>query len=130
MIDRLESRQGDSAAAVKAFSADDYGVDDDVVAPAVLVEGLAQTVAAALGEESQAAGVESGFGMLVGVSGFVFHDAVKAGDQVRFVTAVSRRLPPFYLADGRVMRGEAVVAEGSMKFYIEEQGGGKGTQTP
>ncbi len=123
MIDELLESDGDLAKARKVFVEADYAIENSLVAEVALIEGLAQTVAAAFGSKALAEGRSPGVGMLVGVSGFVFRRRVRAGEEVIFEAAFTRRLPPFYLADGRVLVDGEVVAEGSMKFYMEEGGG-------
>ncbi len=120
MIDSVEGTGADSARALRVFGPDDYGVHDGLVLEEVLVESLAQTVAAFMGLASVAAGRAPAAGMLVGVNDMRFHDEVPAGVQVVFEAVITRRLPPFFLADGKVTVADRVVAEGSMKFHITE----------
>jgi 3-hydroxyacyl-[acyl-carrier-protein] dehydratase len=120
MIDALLESTPEGALATKVFTGSDYAVDDNTVARSALIEGLAQTVAAAFGKEAREAGQRPLIGMLVGVTGFGFTRDVEAGEEVVFRATISRRLPPFYLAEGEVLCGGQVIAGGSMKFYIEE----------
>ncbi len=63
-------------------------------------------------------------GMLVGISGFEFRKAAHCGETLTLDVQVTRRLPPFCLVFGQVRSGATVIAEGTLKFYLEENAGG------
>ena len=75
MIDSLERFDDQTAEAVKTFARGDYGLDaNGQVAEPILIECLAQTVAAGQGSLARARGQGQSEGMLVGVSGDCFED--------------------------------------------------------
>lgn len=124
MIDALVRCDGESAVAVKTFWPEGYGSDGERVIEVALIECLAQTMAAFQGKETaRRAGRRPARGMLVGVSGFAFHLPARCGRPVRLRVEVIRRLGPLCLAAGRVEQDGALVAEGNLKFYIEEERG-------
>jgi 3-hydroxymyristoyl/3-hydroxydecanoyl-(acyl carrier protein) dehydratase len=123
MVDELVETAPDGARAVKTFREDDYGVENGRVIQSFLVEALAQTVAAMHGEAAAKRGRPPGVGMLTGVTDFRFGREVTAGEEITLEVTVTRRLAPFVFADGRALCGAEVVAEGEMKFYIEEAAG-------
>lgn len=123
MIDALVSGGEDAATAVKTFAPADYGADRGTVLEPVLIECVAQTVAAMHGAAAQAAGRPPAQGMLVGVRDFRFHQPAPVGRQLRLSVEITKRLGPFCIATGRVCLDETVLAEGELKFYIADNPG-------
>ena len=123
MVDELIEFEGDSARAVKEFGRSDYEIEEGFVTQSLLIEALAQTVAAMFGREAAQKGLPPAIGMLTGVKDFRFGRKVRAEERVSLEVAVTRRLAPFAFAEGRALCGSEVVAEGSMRFYIEENPG-------
>lgn len=121
MIDRLVEVGGDSAVAVKTFDAGSYGTDGEFVSEGALIEGLAQTVAALYGSDGLKRGRAPGKGMLVGVSDFRFYARARVGRRLELAVTVTRRIAPFCIAEGKVTEDGIIVAEGGMKFYLEEK---------
>lgn len=125
LIDRLAAGEpaAATATAVKTFRLGSYGTDGGTVLEPALIECLAQTMAAMKGRQARAEGRAPAFGMLVGVSDFVFHRPARCESELTLTVAVRASLPPFVLAAGQVRQDGELVAEGSLKFFI---GGGDG----
>jgi 3-hydroxyacyl-[acyl-carrier-protein] dehydratase len=119
-IDRLVRCSGESAIAAKTFLAGEYPLDGRRVTESALVEALAQTVAALCGQHALSSGSSSGEGMLVGISDFVFSTPVWCDDALELRIALTRRIDPFVLAHGTVLRDDVVVAEGNLKLIVRE----------
>ena len=122
MIDALTSCAEDAATARKTFRQGDYGTAGERVLEPVLIECLAQTLAAMQGHNAQKRNQKTGFGMLVGVDDFVFRGAAQCGKELTLTVAITKSFRPFVLATGQVRQGDAVIAEGTLKVYLEEGG--------
>lgn len=120
LVDRVLSADDENARATKTFGPDDYGTENGFVSEPAIIECLAQTVAALQGIRAMRMGLKPGPGMLVGVNDFAISDEVRAGVPVEFSVTVTRRLPPFCLADVRAIQDGRTIAEGTMKFFLEE----------
>jgi predicted hotdog family 3-hydroxylacyl-ACP dehydratase len=126
MIDALVRCDAAGAVATKTFVEGSYGVDGHRVLEPALIECLAQAVAAWHRRQAQESGRPSARprrGMLVGVSGFTFHRPAEQGRELELTVEITKELGAFCLANGRVRQGGVAVAEGALKFYIEEEGG-------
>ena len=120
MIDALKRCDADSAVATKTFRAGSYGLHDGRVIEAALIECVAQAVAALHGSSS---GAQPHAGMLVGVTDFKYYSPAEADRELEVTVEITKRLGPLCMANGRVSQGEVPVAEGRLKFYIEEDAG-------
>jgi predicted hotdog family 3-hydroxylacyl-ACP dehydratase len=118
MIDRLISCGDDTATAAKTFEPGGYGTEGDRVPAPALIECLAQTMAAMQGRRARESGRAAQFGMLVGVSGFVFHRPARCGRELTLRVKLETSLAPFLLASGEVREEDRLVAEGALKFYV------------
>lgn len=118
MIGRLIACEKDSASAAKTFHPGDYGSEGGLVLEPSLIECLAQTMAAMQGRHAVDSHRAPQFGMLVGVSGFVFHRRAEVGRELILHVKTDASLPPFLLASGQVLQEGAIIAEGSLKFYV------------
>jgi len=123
MIDKLVRSGTDSAAATQTFEPDSYGVSGDVVLEPTLIECLAQTVAAAYGYDAVRLGRQPAMGMLVGVSDFQIYRHAVHSRKLELTVELKKQLGPLCLMEGRVRQNGHVVAEGTLKFYIEETNG-------
>jgi 3-hydroxymyristoyl/3-hydroxydecanoyl-(acyl carrier protein) dehydratase len=93
---------------------------DGLLWEGVLIEGLAQTASVL---HARAAHLESrrvARGMLVGLSHLVFHRHARAGELVEYRIELTRLLEPVSLMHGVARVGAEVLAEGDLKFYIEQ----------
>lgn len=120
MIESLVRVESDSATATKTFSSGDYGLEGRYVLEPVLIECLAQTVAALQGYHARKSGKEPSEGMLVGVNGFEFYRPAVADSELELNVNISRYIGPFCLATGHIKQQGQLIAEGSLKFYIEQ----------
>jgi 3-hydroxyacyl-[acyl-carrier-protein] dehydratase len=120
MVDALVRCDGDSAAAVKTFAQGSYGTDGGGVLESALIECLAQTVAALHGYRAHQSGGRAPRGLLVGVTDFAFCRPAQCGRPLRLTVQITRRLGPFCLAAGRIEQDGSLVAEGELKFHLEE----------
>ena len=119
MIDSISEWDGESARGVKVFREDDYASSDAGLAEVILIECLAQTVAAMSGLNARQSGHPPGMGMLVGVDHFEIHAPPVPQVETQLLIKVENRLGPFLLVHGKALQKSEVIAEGNLKFYIE-----------
>jgi predicted hotdog family 3-hydroxylacyl-ACP dehydratase len=124
MVDALVRCEDDSAVAVKTFAEGSYGTDGGCVLEGALIECLAQTVAALHGHRAHQGGGRVPRGLLVGVTDFAFRRPASCGRPLQLTVRITRRLGPFCLAAGRIEQDGSLVAEGELKFHLEEDRGG------
>ena len=84
-----------------------------------LVEGMAQTAAALMSTRLREEGLRVQKGMLVGIRGLQFRGRIHLADRVVFQVKLTRRLGPLALALCSAFRGDEVVAQGELKFFVE-----------
>ena len=120
MIDAVVKCGAHCARATKRFTEGSYGLDGDHVTEPALIECLAQTVAAMHACNARRSGRPPGQGLLVGVSDFEFHCRAERDVELELTVKITKRLGPLCRATGSITQGGRVVAEGSLKFYIEE----------
>ena len=82
-----------------------------------LIEGLAQTAAVLNGYANDGAGR----GLLVGLKNLEIHRRARPGDTLRFEVELVRRLPPLVLVTGRARSSGEILAEGELKFFVEQE---------
>lgn len=122
-IDAIIECDDESATSTKVFSGDDYGAECSKIPETVLIECLAQTIAAMNGVSARRLGRPVARGMLVGVDGFEFCRSARAGVKFEFFVRITRKLGPFVFAEGTVRHEGEVTAKGNLKFYVEENDG-------
>ena len=121
MIDELVSCEHDSAVAVKCFDDNDFGVFGGIVLEPLLVEAMAQTVAAMDGEGRRQKGEEPSPGMLVGVNDFDFISSAITGQQLEISVKIDKVLGQFRIASGTIYQSGKLITKGEMKFYVNDQ---------
>jgi len=121
MVDSLVHIERDSAMATKTFKSGDYGLHGRLVPEPLLIECLAQTVAALNGCHARLSGKGPARGMLAGVTGFKIHSPALADIPLELNVTISRFIGPFCLACGQIRQQDRLVAEGNLKFFLEEQ---------
>lgn len=102
------------------FRAEDYCVADGQVIETALVECVAQTVAAALGQRQQTGGEgqrTAANAMLVGVTGFKIHACPPIGKTILIEFRESRRLGPMLMIECSVAGEGQVFATGKLSLY-------------
>lgn len=121
MIDELLGCDQDSAIAVKCFDDNSYGALNGIVAEPLLIEAMAQTVAAFYGKHRQQHGLEPELGMLVGVNSFEFMASAKTQHRLEISIKIDKVLGQFRIASGTIYQLDKLIAKGEMKFYINDQ---------
>jgi 3-hydroxymyristoyl/3-hydroxydecanoyl-(acyl carrier protein) dehydratase len=122
MIDTLTGCAESSATALKTFREGDYGLNGQFVLEPALIECLAQTAAAMHGRLARLAGRSPGRGLLVGVSEFGFRASARRDRELELSVEFTNRLGAIWLAHGTVKQDGTVIAEGVLKFYIDDGG--------
>jgi predicted hotdog family 3-hydroxylacyl-ACP dehydratase len=120
MIDELLTSENDSAVAIKCFDDNSYGTCDGIVAQPLLVEAMAQTVAALHGKHRQQNGMEPSPGMLVGIDSFEFIALAKTKHKLEIFVRIDKVLGQFRIASGTISQLDKLIAKGQMKFYIND----------
>ena len=118
-IDALTECTDTTAVATASFSADHFAVTDGLVLETVLVECVAQTVAAALGQRKKQRGEIAGTanGMLTAVSNFHIQSGPPVGKELRIEVRELRRFGPMLLISGVVSCEEQQIASGELTLY-------------
>lgn len=118
-IDALTTCTDTTASATACFSADHFAVADGLVLESALVECVAQTVAAAIGQRAHTRGQSggAGIGMLAAVSDFRIHSRPPAGKQLQIEVRELRRLGPMLLVAGIVSCEGQLFASGELTLH-------------
>ena len=119
-INNLTGCTDTTATATACFGEIDFAVADGNVLETALVECVAQTVAAALGQRAQAGGGKTGLaanGMLVAVSNFKIQARPPAGKTLHIEIREVRRLGLMLLIAGTISCGGQTVASGELSLY-------------
>jgi predicted hotdog family 3-hydroxylacyl-ACP dehydratase len=118
-IDALTTCTDTTASATACFSADHFAVADGLVLEPALVECVAQTVAAAIGQRAHTRGQSggAGIGMLAAVSDFRIHSRPPAGKQLQIEVRELRRLGPMLLVAGIVSCEGQLFASGELTLH-------------
>lgn len=118
-IDALTDCTDTTACATACFNADHFAVADGTVLETALVECVAQTVAAAMGQRARVRGESggTGTGMLTAVSGFQIHSRAPAEQQLQIEVRELRRLGPMLLVAGTVSCEGQLIAAGDLTLY-------------
>lgn len=108
-----------TATATTRFTADHFAVANGTVIETALVECMAQTVAAALGQRMQASG-QSGaanHGMLAAVSNFKIHSHPPLDQTLTIEVREVKRLGPMLMITGKISCGAELIATGDLSLY-------------
>ncbi len=109
-----------TATATASFGENDFAVVDGKVLETALVECVAQTVAAALGQRAQAGGGKSGTaanGMLVAATNFKIRSRPAAGQTLHIEIRETKRLGPMLLITGTIACDGQNIASGELSLY-------------
>ncbi|MDY0222234.1 MAG: hypothetical protein RBR67_13940 [Desulfobacterium sp.] len=118
MIDRYSRVSDTHGTAEKMFSRKDYGCEDGYVLQAVLVECIAQTVAAHHGYSQMETGSGSpAMGMLVAIDSFDFFHPVQEDETITITVHKTDEIGPFHLIQGEILCRRKIMARGRMKIF-------------
>jgi predicted hotdog family 3-hydroxylacyl-ACP dehydratase len=124
LIDELLACSNGTATVAASVQADSPLTDEAGYLEAVgLMEMLAQSFAAMQGYEDGRLGVPVRKGFLVGIRSFRIAGTAKSGDRLHIDLRTTANLGGFTLAEGEVRRGDEVLAAGSLKLWVPEEGG-------
>jgi len=123
LIDRLLSFDGDQGVVESIFPPGSIALrDDGSIEQAAMVELLAQSFAAVKGFADGQEGKPAGRGFLVGVKRFNFQGTAYANDRLLIYIAKTGETDEFSLAEGRVTRGEDILAFGNLMVWLPREG--------
>jgi len=108
-----------TATATTRFTAEHFAVADGAVIETALVECMAQTVAAALGQRMRASGNPgtTNNGMLAAVSNFKIHSRPPLDQTVTIEVREVKRLGPMLMITGKISCGTDLIATGDLSLY-------------
>ncbi|MGH7977542.1 MAG: hypothetical protein ACREDS_05970 [Limisphaerales bacterium] len=120
-IDELTECTETSAVATACFSADSFAVANGFVLESALVECVAQTVAAALGQRAKIHGQSdsaiAATGMLVSVSNFKIQSRPPPGKQLHVEIRELKRLGLMLRIVGEIFCDGQMIAAGELTLY-------------
>ena len=118
-IDALTDCTETTARATATFSAEHFAVVDGAILEPALVECIAQTVAAALGQLSKTVEPSDGVrgGMLVAVSNFKIHSRPPLGKTLQIEVRQRKRLGPMLMVSGSISCDGQPIAAGELTLY-------------
>jgi predicted hotdog family 3-hydroxylacyl-ACP dehydratase len=119
-ITALTSWTGTTATATACFQANDFAVVNAQVIETALVECMAQTVAAALGQRARSGEGRSDAaanGMIVAVANFKIQSRPPAGKTLHIEIREQKRLGPMLLVAGKITCDGENVAAGDLSLY-------------
>ena len=121
MVDGYKRISKDSALAEKTFRPKDYGCNNGIVVESILIECIAQTVAAhygykALKREDQ----KPAMGMLVTVDAFNFFHPVPEDATILISIEKKDQIGPFNIIKGEINSQGKLMASGQIKIYNQE----------
>jgi len=118
MIDGFEKTSKDSGTATKTFSPGDYACEAGLVLPGILVECVAQTVAAHRGwDRLKDRGKDPAMGMLVAIDQFEFFKPVPHDATITITVTKTDEIGPFHLILGELFLSEELAARGKIKIF-------------
>jgi predicted hotdog family 3-hydroxylacyl-ACP dehydratase len=124
LVHRLLCVEGDRAEAESKPEAGDAVIGPDgKVERTALLEMVAQTYAAARGYRDLSENKPPALGYLVGASDFRIERAPQAGQLLRIEVQSANSFEDFYLVDGRVLCQNQVLAEGTLKVWLQIETG-------
>ena len=120
-IDALTDCTETTAVGTVCFRADSFAVENGFVLETTLVECVAQTVAAALGQRAKDSGQSdsdiAAKGMLVSVSNFKIQSRPAAGKILRIEIRELKRLGMMLRVSGAIFCDENSIASGELTLY-------------
>ena len=118
-VDALTDCTDTTATATTRFTPEHFAVADGVVIETALVECMAQTVAAALGQRMCASGksATANNGMLAAVSNFKIFSQPPFDQTLTIQVREVKRLGPMLMIAGRISCGTELIATGDLSLY-------------
>ena len=118
-VDALIACTDTTATATTMFTANHFAVTDRTVIETALVECMAQTVAAALGQRMRASGKPgtANNGMLAAVSNFKIHSSPPMNLELTIEVREVKRLGPMLMIAGTISCGTRLIATGELSLY-------------
>lgn len=118
-IDTLEAfSQEETIVSTKIASGNPLVDAEGVLAEVGLIEMLAQAYAARQGYADMASGIPVREGYLVGLRSVRIPGQAKVGDRLQIRLKTIMAMGGFALAEGAVIRGNELLAEGTLKLWI------------
>lgn len=122
MIDNYKRIDTDNAVAEKKFQEGDYGCEKGVVIDSILIECVAQSIAAHCGYDSFLKKEENpGIGMLVSVDTFDFYHPVKQPSRIDIIISNQYKIGAFKLFSGEIRLKNQIMAKGNIKVFNPEE---------
>jgi len=122
MIDTYKRIDNDTAVSEKIFRETDYGCKNGMVIDSILIECVAQTVAAHYGYQAIIKKEKSpGIGMLVSVDTFNFYHPVSDNSKIDIFISKTDTIGAFKLFRGEIRMEDKVIAAGNIKVFNPEQ---------
>lgn len=118
-VDALVECTETTARATVQVDDNHFALRDGALLETALVECVAQTVAAALGQRMRNSGQSSGAnqGMLIGVTSFKIVAAPSAGSTLTIETREVKRLGPMILVAATITSAGQPIASGELSLY-------------
>ena len=118
-VDALIDCTETTAIATTMFTANHFAVANRAVIETALVECMAQTVAAALGQRMRASGKPGAAnnGMLAAVSNFKIHSSPAMNLELTIEVREVKRLGPMLMIAGTISCGTRLIATGELSLY-------------
>lgn len=118
-VEQLIDCTDTTATATTRFTTDHFAVANGALIETALVECMAQTVAAALGQRMRASGKTGAAnnGMLAAVSNFKIHSHPPLNQPITIEVREVKRLGPMLMIAGKISCGAAVIATGDLSLY-------------
>lgn len=118
MIDSYSRIDNNNAISKKMFQKGEYGCENSVVIDSILIECVAQTVAAHFGYQALINQDESpSTGMLVSVDKFDFYHQIMAPSEIEISISKTDEIGEFKLIKGKISSGSQIVAIGNIKVF-------------
>ena len=118
-VDALTDCTDTTATATTRFTPEHFAVANGVVIETALVECMAQTVAAALGQRMRASGKSGAAnnGMLAAVSNFKVFSQPPFDQTLTIEVREVKRLGPMLMIAGKISCGTELIATGDLSLY-------------
>lgn len=119
-VDSIEIGKDEAIYGYQSFEPDEYAVQKGEISPFLIVEALAQTMAAGKGLLSRQEGKKPPMGMLVGAEGFTFKESPVPGEKIILKVKLETAIGPYRIIWGEAFQKKALIAQGRLKFFLQE----------